>query len=63
MLKRSFLGSIRGPSFFVSPQVVVLESRHRIGGRAHTDRKFGFPVDLGAAWSVIAYSQWIGCLA
>lgn len=32
------------------PQVTVLESRDRIGGRAHTDYSFGFPVDLGAAW-------------
>ncbi|CAH9072906.1 unnamed protein product [Cuscuta epithymum] len=31
-------------------QVVVLESRDRIGGRAHTDYTFGFPVDLGASW-------------
>ncbi|XP_010551427.1 PREDICTED: probable polyamine oxidase 2 isoform X2 [Tarenaya hassleriana] len=31
-------------------QVVVLESRDRIGGRIHTDYSFGFPVDLGASW-------------
>lgn len=31
-------------------QVVVLESRGRIGGRAYTDYTFGFPVDMGAAW-------------
>ncbi|XP_051125391.1 polyamine oxidase 2-like isoform X3 [Andrographis paniculata] len=31
-------------------QVVVLESRDRIGGRVHTDYSFGFPVDLGASW-------------
>ncbi|KAJ4906582.1 putative polyamine oxidase 2 [Raphanus sativus] len=31
-------------------QVTVLESRDRIGGRAHTDYSFGFPVDLGASW-------------
>ncbi|GAB4842842.1 Polyamine oxidase 2 [Ancistrocladus abbreviatus] len=31
-------------------QVVVLESRNRIGGRVCTDYTFGFPVDLGASW-------------
>lgn len=31
-------------------QVVVLESRDRLGGRVHTDYSFGFPVDLGASW-------------
>ncbi|CAN0897442.1 Polyamine oxidase 2 [Linum grandiflorum] len=31
-------------------QVVVLESRDRIGGRVHTDFSFGFPLDLGASW-------------
>lgn len=31
-------------------QVVVLESRDRIGGRVNTDYSFGFPVDLGASW-------------
>jgi monoamine oxidase len=31
-------------------QVVVLEGRDRIGGRMHTDRRAGFPVDLGASW-------------
>ncbi|PKU72856.1 putative polyamine oxidase 2 [Dendrobium catenatum] len=31
-------------------KVVLLESRHRIGGRAYTDYSFGFPVDMGAAW-------------
>ncbi|KAH0455608.1 hypothetical protein IEQ34_015640 [Dendrobium chrysotoxum] len=31
-------------------KVVLLESRHRIGGRAYTDYTFGFPVDMGAAW-------------
>ncbi|THF95547.1 hypothetical protein TEA_013563 [Camellia sinensis var. sinensis] len=31
-------------------QVVVLESRDRIGGRVHTDYSFGFPIDLGASW-------------
>lgn len=30
--------------------VVVLEARDRIGGRMHTDRSAGFPVDLGASW-------------
>ena len=30
--------------------VVVLEARDRIGGRMHTDRDAGFPVDLGASW-------------
>ena len=31
-------------------RVVVLEGRDRIGGRMHTDRSAGFPVDLGASW-------------
>lgn len=31
-------------------QVLVLESRDRIGGRVCTDYSFGFPVDLGASW-------------
>ena len=31
-------------------QVVLLESRERLGGRVHTDFSFGFPVDLGASW-------------
>ncbi|KAB1209602.1 putative polyamine oxidase 2 [Morella rubra] len=31
-------------------QVVLLESRDRIGGRVCTDNSFGFPVDLGASW-------------
>lgn len=31
-------------------QVVVLESRNRIGGRVDTDHSFGFPVDMGASW-------------
>ncbi|GJP29309.1 hypothetical protein CLOM_g13340 [Closterium sp. NIES-68] len=31
-------------------EVVVLEARNRIGGRAFTDHSFGFPLDLGAAW-------------
>lgn len=31
-------------------QVIVLESRNRVGGRVRTDYSFGFPVDLGASW-------------
>ncbi|KAK4278912.1 hypothetical protein QN277_016687 [Acacia crassicarpa] len=31
-------------------QVVLLESRERLGGRIHTNYSFGFPVDLGASW-------------
>ncbi len=31
-------------------QVVVLETRSRIGGRVRTDRSLGVPVDLGASW-------------
>ncbi|XP_076906181.1 polyamine oxidase 2-like [Bidens hawaiensis] len=31
-------------------QVILLESRERIGGRVCTDYSFGFPVDLGASW-------------
>ncbi|MFQ4146285.1 FAD-dependent oxidoreductase [Chlorogloeopsis sp. ULAP02] len=30
--------------------VTVLEARNRIGGRIYTNRKFDFPVDLGASW-------------
>lgn len=31
-------------------RVAVLEGRDRIGGRMHTDRSAGFPVDRGASW-------------
>lgn len=31
-------------------QVVLLESRDRIGGRVYTNYSFGFPVDMGASW-------------
>lgn len=31
-------------------RVVLLEARERVGGRMHTDRSAGFPVDLGASW-------------
>lgn len=31
-------------------EVVVLESRDRLGGRIHTDYSFGCPVDMGASW-------------
>ncbi len=30
--------------------VIVLEARDRVGGRVHTDRSWGVPVDLGASW-------------
>ncbi|MCB0345872.1 MAG: FAD-dependent oxidoreductase [Bdellovibrionales bacterium] len=30
--------------------VIVLEARHRLGGRIFTDNSLGFPVDLGASW-------------
>lgn len=30
--------------------VIILEARDRVGGRMHTDRTAGFPVDLGASW-------------
>lgn len=30
--------------------VVVVEGRDRIGGRVHTDRSLGVPLDLGASW-------------
>lgn len=36
-------------------QVILLESRDRIGGRVHTDYSFGFPVDLGASWLVYSF--------
>ncbi|XP_024977576.1 probable polyamine oxidase 4 [Cynara cardunculus var. scolymus] len=31
-------------------EVVLLESRDRIGGRIHTNYSFGCPVDMGASW-------------
>ncbi|KAF5766738.1 putative oxidoreductase [Helianthus annuus] len=31
-------------------EIVLLESRDRIGGRIHTDYSFGCPVDMGASW-------------
>lgn len=31
-------------------EVVLLESRDRIGGRIHTSYSFGCPVDMGASW-------------
>ncbi|MFE6995134.1 flavin monoamine oxidase family protein [Microbacterium sp. NPDC057659] len=31
-------------------RVLVLEARDRLGGRMHTDRTAGFPIDLGASW-------------
>lgn len=31
-------------------EVVVLEARDRMGGRIRTDRSWGVPVELGAAW-------------
>ncbi|KAF8413543.1 hypothetical protein HHK36_001534 [Tetracentron sinense] len=31
-------------------QVVLLESRDRLGGRVDTNYSFGFPVDMGASW-------------
>ena len=31
-------------------RVTVLEARDRIGGRIHTDRSAGFPIELGASW-------------
>ena len=31
-------------------RVTVVEARDRIGGRIHTDRSAGFPIELGAAW-------------
>ncbi|MBX3100554.1 MAG: FAD-dependent oxidoreductase [Salinibacterium sp.] len=33
-----------------SRRVVVLEARHRVGGRVCTDRADGFVADLGASW-------------
>ena len=30
--------------------VTVVEARDRIGGRVHTDRSLGVPLDLGASW-------------
>ncbi|KAL9672892.1 hypothetical protein QQ045_029145 [Rhodiola kirilowii] len=31
-------------------EVLLLESRDRLGGRIHTDYSFGCPVDMGASW-------------
>ena len=31
-------------------RVTVVEARDRIGGRIHTDRSAGFPIELGASW-------------
>lgn len=31
-------------------QIVVLEASNRIGGRIHTDRSLGLPVEVGAGW-------------
>ncbi|XP_042396684.1 polyamine oxidase 3-like [Zingiber officinale] len=48
-------------------QVVLLESRDRIGGRVHTNYSFGFPVHMGAAWlhgvcNENPLASWIGRL-
>ncbi|KAK2979217.1 hypothetical protein RJ640_009615, partial [Escallonia rubra] len=40
---------LRSASF----EVLLLESRDRIGGRIHTDYSFGCPVDMGASWQII----------
>lgn len=31
-------------------RVIVVEARDRLGGRIHTDRSWGVPVELGASW-------------
>lgn len=31
--------------------VIVLEARDRLGGRIHTDRRWGVPIDLGGSWA------------
>ena len=31
-------------------EAIVLEARDRVGGRIHTDRRWGAPIELGAAW-------------
>ncbi|KAG6520954.1 hypothetical protein ZIOFF_018019 [Zingiber officinale] len=51
----------------VAFQLVLLESRDRIGGRVHTNYSFGFPVDMGAAWlhgvcNKNPLASWIGRL-
>ena len=33
-------------------QVQIFEARSRIGGRLHTDMGFGFPLELGSAWTL-----------
>jgi hypothetical protein len=40
-------------------QVVLLESRDRLGGRILTDYSFGCPVDMGASWQVHFLFLWI----
>ena len=42
-------------------RVLVLEARHRVGGRAVTDQRLGAPADLGAAWLHFAdENAWTG---
>jgi len=38
-------------------RVLVLEARHRVGGRATVDTSLGVPADLGAAWLHFAESN------
>lgn len=41
--------------------ILVLEARHRVGGRAVTDQRLGAPADLGAAWLHFAdENAWTG---
>lgn len=41
-------------------EVVLLEARDRVGGRVHTNRDWGFPLELGANW--ISYASTEGNL-
>lgn len=43
-------------------KVLVLEARERIGGRIHTDRRYGIPIDLGASWAHDLHQQSNGCV-
>ena len=44
-------------------RVIVLEARDRLGGRIHTDRSWGVPVELGASWIHGAENNPIAALA
>ena len=59
------IAGLRAAEVLVSDgrRVIVLEARDRIGGRIHTDRSWGVPVDLGASWIHGVQNNPIGALA